>query len=436
MEEQREIFIKGAKEANGISEKIASDIFINIDKFANYGFNKSHAVAYSYVAYQTAYMKANYPTEFLAANLTHEFGNADKVSMFLEESRKMNIEVLPPDVNKPSVDFNVEGNKIIFGMKAIKNVGAPAVASLRKAREKLGRDFKSIYDMSANVDTRIINKRAYEGFVLSGGFDNLTGSRAQNYAAIEAALSYGSKYQSAKASMSGGLFGEETESIDIVEPALPDVKPWAPNVRLAKEREVLNFYLSDHPLRKLEVEYTSFATVHLGETNTFEGKEFVVAVGVVTEFRTKIDRSGREMAFFKIDDFSGSCECLMFSKVYSEYGDCIKPESTVLVKGNLESTGDSIKIHAESAFPLSEARDKFTAKILLTISSENHDKETVAKIKKIISEHTGSIPVYLRLQLEDGKKDFYLNQKVSLNDSLVSKIMALLGKNSIKYLSS
>jgi DNA polymerase III subunit alpha len=436
MKEQREIFIKGAKETNDISSKIASEIFDNIDKFANYGFNKSHAVAYSYVAYQTAYMKANYMPEFLAANLTHEFGNSDKVSMLLEECRKMKVEVLPPDVNMPSVDFNVDGNKIIFGMKAIKNVGAPAVESLKNAREKFGNNFKSIYDMASNIDTRIINKRAFEGFVLSGGFDRLTGSRAQNFAAIEAALSYGSKYQSAKASMSGGLFGDDSAVIDIEEPELPNVAKWPSNVRLAKEREVLNFYLSDHPLRKFELEYSSFANVHLGEAETFEGKEKVVAIGVVTEFRTKIDRSGREMAFFKIDDFSGSCECLMFSKNYSEFGDCLKPESTVVVRGNLESTGDSIKIHAEDAFPLEDAKSKLAKKILVTLNSENHNEETIAKIKKILSTHIGSIPVYLRLQTNEGKRNFYLNQKILISDSSIDDLIGLLGENSTKYLSS
>lgn len=436
MKEQRTQFIKGAKETNGISEKIANEIFDNIDKFANYGFNKSHAVAYSYVAYQTAYMKANYMPEFLAANLTHEFGNSDKVSMLLEECRKMKVEVLPPDVNKPSVDFNVDGDKIIFGMKAIKNVGAPAVESLKIAREQLGRDFTSIYDMASNIDTRIINKRAFEGFVLSGGFDNLTGSRAQNFAAIEVALSYGSKYQSAKKSMSGGLFGDDSDAIDIEEPELPNIEVWPPNVRLAKEREVLNFYLSDHPLRKFELEYNSFASVHLGEAETFEGKEFVVAVGVVTEFRTKIDRSGREMAFFKIDDFSGSCECLMFSKVYEEFGTCIVPESTVLVRGNLESTGDSIKIHAESAYPLEDSRNKFAKKVFLILNSENHNEYTISKIKKILTAHAGSIPVYLRLRTNGTKRDFYLNQKITISDSSISELINLLGENSLKYLSS
>ncbi|MBU0474040.1 MAG: DNA polymerase III subunit alpha [Bacteroidetes bacterium] len=436
MKEQREWFVKGAKETNNISAKIATEIFDNIDKFANYGFNKSHAVAYGYVAYQTAFLKANYLPEFLASNLTHEFGNSAKVSMFLEECRKMKIQVLPPDVNIPSVDFSVDGDKIIFGMKAIKNVGAPAVEALRLGREKLGRDFKTIYDVCSNVDTRIINKRALEGFVLAGGFDILVGTRAQNFAAIEAALAYGSKYQAAKESLSGGLFGEEDAVLDIEEPELPNIKPWPQNVRLAKEREVLNFYLSDHPLRKYELEYKSFASVHLGEAETFEGKEYVVAIGVVTEFRTKIDRSGKEMAFFKIDDFSGSCECLMFSKNYGEFGNCLIQESTVIVRGNIESTGDSIKIHVEDAFPLEEARAKFTKKILLNLNSESHNEETITKMKKILGTYSGSIPVYLRLHTNGTMRDFYLNQKISITESSISDLLNLLGENGIKYLSS
>jgi DNA polymerase-3 subunit alpha len=436
MKEQRARFIKGAKETHDISEKVASEIFDNIDKFANYGFNKSHAVAYSYVAYQTAYMKANYFPEFLASNLTHEFGNSDKVSMLLEECRKRKIEVLPPDVNKPSVDFNVDGDKIIFGMKAIKNVGAPAVESLKVAREKLGRDFKTIYDMASNIDTRVINKRAFEGFVLSGGFDKLEGSRAQNFAAIESALSYGSKYQSAKASMSGGLFGDEESVIEIEEPKLPDIETWPANVRLAKEREVLNFYLSDHPLRKYELEYKSFASVHLGEPETFEGKEHVVAVGVVTDFRTKIDRSGKEMAFFKIDDFSGSCECLMFSKNYGEYGLCITPESTILVRGVIESSGDTIKLHVDDAFALNEAKGKFAKKLLLYINSEKHTHETIATIKETLNNHVGSIPVYASVKVDNSKRNFYLNQKVNLSDTLIKELRRILGKGGVKYLSS
>ncbi len=151
---------------NGITKKIAEEIFVAIDKFANYGFNKSHAVAYSFVAYQTAYLKAYYTPEFLAANLTNEFGNKNKVSNFLEDCRKLKIEVLPPDINSPSVYFNVDDGKIRFGMCAIKNVGVGAVEEIERSRKTLGRNFTSLFDFCANVDTRTVNKRGLEGLIL------------------------------------------------------------------------------------------------------------------------------------------------------------------------------------------------------------------------------------------------------------------------------
>lgn len=433
MAQQKKKFIEGAVK-NNISTKIAEKIFVHIDKFANYGFNKSHAVAYSFVAYQTAFLKANYLPEFLAANLTNEFGNTAKVTLLLEECRKMRVTVLPPDVNKPSVFFNVEDGKVIFGMSAIKNVGPNAVEELKRAREELGRNFTSIYDLSSYVDTRIVNKRGLEGLVLAGGFDTVKGSRAQNFAAIEDALNYGSKYQSVKESMSNSLFGDSDEKLDITEPELPDLPPWDSTVLLAKERETLGFYLSDHPLRKFELEYGSFASVHLGEADTFESKEFVMAVGVVTETRTKIDRSGRTMAFFKLDDLSGSCECLMFSKNYEEYGSCIKTESTVMVKGKIESSGDAIKLHVDESYPLEEVRNKFTKKILLYTDDKKHDNETIIKIKEILDEHLGDIPVYLSVKTNNGSRDFYLNQKIKIEDAAINKIIELLGKGGIKYL--
>jgi len=433
MAQQKKKFIEGAVK-NNIPEKVAEDIFVHIDKFANYGFNKSHAVAYSYVAYQTAYLKANYLPEFLAANLTNEFGNTSKVTLLLDECRKMHVQVLPPDVNKPSVYFNVEDGKIIFGMSAIKNVGPNAVEELKSSREKLGRDFTSIYDLCANVDTRVVNKRVLEGLVLAGGLDTLKGTRAQNFAAIEDALNYGSKYQSVKESMSNSLFGGTDESLEIEEPELPDIPPWDFGVLLAKERETLGFYLSDHPLRKFELEYNSFATVHLGEPDTFGNKEFVVAVGVVTEMRTKIDRSGRTMVFFKLDDLTGSCECLMFSKNYEEYGTCIKTESTVMVKGRVESSGDAIKLHVEESYPLEEVREKFTTKLLLLTDEKKHDSETIQKIKVILDEHMGDTPVYLSVRMNGGKRDFYLDQKIKLETEAIKKLTNLLGENGLRYL--
>ena len=432
MAEQKEKFVKGAVE-NKIPEKTAAEIFDAIDKFANYGFNKSHAVAYSVVAYQTAYLKAHYLEEFLAANLSNEYGNPDKVTILLEDCRKMKVKVLPPDINNPSIKFNVDRGRIIFGMAAIKNVGVNAVAEIQNAHNKAGRKFKSIYDFCSCVDTRVVNKRVLEGLVLAGAFDSLGGARSQNFAAIEEALSFGSKVQEAKDSQAGGLFEADHSAIEIHEPELPKIAPWDSKERLSKERQVLGFYLSDHPLRKYESEYYSFANVYLGEPETFKLNEVVRACGVITDIRTRMDKQGRQMAFFKLDDFSGSCECLTFSKTYKEYEQHIFDEATVIVKGMLESSGDAVKLNVDEVIPLADAKAKLTRRIGIVVDAKQHNEETIGKIKKVFENHEGSIPVSLRVMNGKGYRDFYLSYKVNPTDEAVAKLIKLLGDDSVRY---
>lgn len=432
MKRQKTKFVEGAVK-NKIPKKIAEEIFVVIDKFANYGFNKSHAVAYSFVAYQTAYLKANYTAEFLAANLTNEFGNPDKVTLLLEDCRKMKIPVMVPDVNKPSVKFVVEDKKIVFGMSAIKNVGVNAVKEIERAYKELGRNFKSIYDFTINTDTHLVNKRALEGLVLSGAFDSVKGTRAQNFAAIENALSFGNKVQSANLNQKESLFGEADESFEIEEPELPIVEEWTHKEQLAKERESLGFYLSDHPLRKFETEFNSFSTIKLGDPETFKNVEVVRACGVVTSLRTRIDKSGRNMAFFKLDDFTGSCECIMFGKVYSEHGELIVPESTIMVMGKLESSGDAIKLHAEDVLDLSKAAQKLTKSVAILLDIENHNDKTIQQLKNLFEANPGNITVVLYLRTNGSSKRFILDYKISISHSLVEDIKNLLGDESIAF---
>ncbi len=432
MEDQKIKFIEGSKR-NNIPVKIAERIFKLIHEFANYGFNKSHSVAYSLVAYQTAYLKAHYLPEFLAANLKNEYQNTDKITTFLEDCRKLKVNVLPPDINNPSVHFDVDNGSIVFGMCAIKNVGVGAVEEIKNKHEKLGRDFKSLFDFCSNVDTRIVNKRALEGLVLAGAFDKLEGSRSQFFQAIEEALAFGSKVQSSKIEQTNSLFGELDGSMDIIEPSLPEAQPWSDKELLAKERQVLGFYLSDHPLRKYEIAYRSFATVHLGEPETFNYNDTVVACGVITEIRTKIDKSNNQMAFFKIDDFTGSCECLMFSKPFKEFGTCIKEESTVLIKGKLESSGDTVKFHVEEAVSLEDASKRMTKKILLFFDPSKQNENAVTELKNIFESHHGDTPVYLLLYQKKKVRQFYIDYKVRLSESLINKITSILGENNIKF---
>jgi DNA polymerase III subunit alpha len=431
MKEQKTKFTDGAVK-NGISKKIAEEIFEAIDKFANYGFNKSHSVAYSYVAYQTAYLKAHYPPEFLAANLKNEFGNASKVTNFLEDCRKLKIPVLPPDVNSPAVYFDANEGKIRFGMSAIKNVGIPAVEEMIRSKEKIGRNFTSIFDFCLNVDTRIINKRGLEGLVLAGAFDSIEKNRASLFMAVEAALEFGHKAQNSKLMAENSLFGGMNE-IKISEPSLPYVEPWSAKEQLAKEREVIGFYISEHPLRKYEVEYKSFATIHFGETEKLENMDVVRGCGVITELKTKIDKSGRTMAFFTIDDFSGSCETLMFSKVYEEFGRYVKEEECVFIVGRPESSGDAIKIHIEKVIPLEEAREKFTESININIDKKKNKPEKIAELKPVLEKHKGSIPLYFHLYNNGSKPKKFLAKefRIKLSEDFIHSVTDILGEDSV-----
>jgi DNA polymerase-3 subunit alpha len=431
MKEQKNKFIKGAL-ANNISKKVAEDIFKAIDKFANYGFNKSHAVAYSYIAYQTALLKAYYTPEFLAANLTNEFLNTDKVTKYLEDCRKLKIEILSPDVNNPSVNFDVEDGKIRFGLSAIKNVGKGAVEEIIRSRNELGRDFSSIFDFCMNVDTRIVNKRALEGLVTAGAFDSIISNRASLFMAIESALDLGHKVQNSKLVSEESLFGESAE-IKISEPELPYAEPWSEKEKLAKEHKVVGFYVTGHPLHKFDIEYKCFANFQIGETENLKEIENVRSIGVITEVRTKMDRAGNKMAFFTIDDFSGSCECLMFAKVYSEFGKYVVQEEPVFVVGNLESSGDTVKMHVNKLLPLELARKELSKSIRLIINKEKTSPEKLAELKPVLQANKGKVPVYLQLNSNGIKGCLYsLNEsRVELSNSFFNKVQDLLGEDSI-----
>ena len=435
MKEQSKKFISGAAK-NGISEKAAKEIFEAIDKFANYGFNKSHAVAYSYVAYQTAYLKAHFTPEFLAANLTNEFGNSNKVTAFLEDCRKLKIDVLPPDVNNPSVHFDVENGTIRFGMSAIKNVGIQAVEEIIKSKKKLGRNFKSIFDFCSNVDNRIVNKRSVEGLVFAGAFDSIENNRARLFSAVGDALEFGHKSQNSNLSLENSLFGN-AEDIKISEPKMMEVKPWTMKEMLGKEREVVGFYISGHPLSKYEIEYKSFATIRLGETEALEeSDQSVYACGVINDLRTKIDRAGKDMAFFKLDDFSGSCECLIFSKVYEKCYKSLSEENVVFVVGKLESSGDAIKLQVENLLSMEAAREELVQSVKIFIDRGKNIAEEIIQLKKILHKYEGTLPVYIHLNGNGSKpKLFSLPEyRAKVSEGFIKDVITLLGEDSISLL--
>jgi DNA polymerase-3 subunit alpha len=432
MKEQKTKFIAGA-DAMGISKKIAEEIFVSIDKFANYGFNKSHAVAYSYIAYQTAYLKAHYPSEFLAANLTNEFESTDKVSNFLEDCRRLNIKVLPPDVNNASVNFDVTDGTIRFGMSAIKNVGKNAVEEIIKARNKLERNFISIFDFCINVDTRLVNKRTIEGLVTAGSFDSMDTNRASLYNAVEKALEFGGKMQHSVFSNENSLFGG-IQDLEITEPELQDINPWSEKERLGKEREAVGFYISGHPLHKYDVEYNSFTNFHIGKDKNINEEEVVKVCGVITGVRKKIDKSGKDMAFFTIDDFSGSCECIMFSKIFANDGRYVEEEESVLVVGRLESSGDAVKIHVNKLLPLDRAREDLSKSINIHINKDVVSADKISLLKPILENNKGNTPVFLSLGKNGSRGSLYSlkEYRVKVSEDLIKEVTNLLGDGSLR----
>jgi DNA polymerase-3 subunit alpha len=267
--------------------------------------------------------------------------------------------------------------------------------------------------------------------VIAGAFDSANNNRASLFNSVELALDHAHKIQNSKLASGDSLFGGSTE-ITVPEPTLIPADAWIEKERLAKEREVVGFYVTGHPLRKYEVEYKSFANFHIGEAEETDEIENVRACGVITDVRTKIDKSNKQMAFFTIDDFSGSCECLMFSKVYAEYGKYVQKEEPVFVIGNLESSGDAVKMHVNKLLPIELARNELSGSIRINISKEKVPPEKLLELQSILEKYSGKTPVFIQLFTNGSRSSVYAlkNHRVNLSTELFNKLTELFGEDS------
>lgn len=335
-------FTSGAA-SNGISDSLATEIFNLILKFASYGFNKSHSLAYSYLAFQTAYLKAHYTAEFLAANMSAELNDLKKIVQLIEEAKKFGFTVIPPNINKSFSTFTVEEKKIIFGLSAIKNVGSSVVDSIISARED--KPFESLFDFVTRVDNKSLNKRGLEALICSGAFDCLeNGTRAQMFAAIEISLEYAKTVAGSQEESMDSLFGEDVNSMTISEPSLPMVKDWTELERLQKEKEFLNFYVSGHPMGRYILEHHALSTFTFDKIDeSFHGKDVQVC-GLITENRTRIDKSNRTIAFPTLEDMYGRIELVLWADIYEQYRELIDVGELLCIQGEFDFGEESAKI--------------------------------------------------------------------------------------------
>ena len=432
MAKQKKEFVEGAIK-KGIDRKSAGDIFDLIEKFASYGFNKSHSVAYSVLAYQTAYLKAHFPAEYMAATMTSEVADTDKIVVLTDDCRKLGIPVLPPDVNEGNVTFVVKQKSIRFGLSAIKNVGISAVEAIVRSRDEKG-PFVDIFDFCARVDLRIVNKKTLESLIQAGAFDSLHGNRAQLFEIVEKAIGHGQTVQEHSGKGQSNLFESSTAKLDM-KPALPIVDAWKEHEILAREKAVLGFYLSGHPLDKFREEIEAFANARLGNASGVKTNTTVRACGIVAGVKRKIDKKGNTMAFVTLEDFTGKADCIVFSDAFQKYAGVLTPESMVMVIGKGETTGDLLKILVNEVIPMEKVRERFTKSISLSVNLDVISEDTIQQLRAIMERHRGKCSCYINV-VGGGlsKKSLYLARNVSVEPSaqFIALVKQLLGPASVR----
>jgi len=399
LEELKPEFIEGGKK-NGHPEEILEKVWKDWEAFAAYAFNKSHSTCYAYIAYQTAYLKAHYPAEYMAAVLSNNMNDIKSVSFFMDECKRAGIEVLSPDINESFYKFavNKEG-AIRFGIGAIKGVGANAVAAIVAERKENG-PYKSIFDVTKRVDLRAANKKAFDGLILSGGFDSFKEtSRAQYYELdergqtfIEKAIRFGNKYQENKNSAQISMFGEASE-VQFDEPVIPECEPWGIMEKLSKEKEVIGIYISGHPLDDYKVEMKYFCNAPVSAFSNTEdilNKDLTIG-GIVTDVQHRISKNGKGWAAFTIEDYSEAHEFRMFSEDYLKFKHFLIPNSFLYIRISVRPgwrEGD-IRIQFNHVQMLQDVLEAQAKKITLQLNINDIDEKRIDSLEGIMKEHEG-----------------------------------------------
>ena len=330
----REKFIKGCKRHSDIDENLAGRIFEFIEPFAGYGFNKSHAAAYAWVAYQTAYLKANYPLPYFAALMSSMTSNTDKLVEYIDEAKKMGISVLPPDVNASLIDFTVVGDQIRFGLSAIKGVGEGAVQIILDARDAAG-PFKDVFELAKRVDNKQVNRRVFEALAKCGALDCLPGNRAQKLEALDTAMDIAAAESRDAELGQVSLFGEAAQMHHALTPTLPIVPPPNTTQALQWEKETLGIFVSGHPLADVAQALSRTGALDIKDLRSREEDSFVTVAGMVESVRRTLTKAGQQILIAKLEDTTGTCEVVVFSKLYTQVQNLFEPDKILIVKGRL-----------------------------------------------------------------------------------------------------
>lgn len=445
-----EEFLAGSTE-QGLSKKDAEELFGMIEKFAGYGFNKSHSTAYALIAYMTAYLKAHYPVEFMAALLSGDipgrnFKKKDSLVEHLEDCNRMNIEVVPPDVNTSGVDFTVADGKIFFGLSAIKACGGPASAAIETARNKDGA-FKNLFDFCERVDASQCNRSTVETLIRAGAMDSFGAKRSQLTAAIDRAIQAGAAVHADRRAGQMGLFDDvEEETSDDAAANLPDISEWEERQKLAAEKEVLGYYLSSHPLDEYKDVLQTYATHTAQQAAALPNKTEVVLGGMLSAIKhsnTKNPRPGSNVtryAMFDLEDLVGPMRCILWPEEFVESGHYVQADAIMFARGQIDKRpgSEEANVVVKELIPLEEAEQRFTRGIMIRVSQPKHGIESLDNLQEILRGYPGNCSVDLILCLDDGTKVSCRCQsvKVGPNVELRRRVDDLLGPGNFRMVGS
>ncbi|MCH7960117.1 MAG: DNA polymerase III subunit alpha, partial [Candidatus Hydrogenedentes bacterium] len=433
MAQQKTKFVEGCLK-NGLDEALAQTLYGKIETFAGYGFNKSHSMAYAFVAYQTAYLKAHFPAEFMAALLTSESGNLDKIAIYVEECRRLNINVLPPDVNHSHLHFHAEGDTIRFGLLAIKNVGEAPANGVVQERLENG-PYKDIYDFCERLDAHWINRRLVESLNNAGAFEESNWSRAEIDVSIERAMEEAQIVQRERASGQGSLLdllGPDDPSASLHE--RPHIQAWTDAETLAREKLVLGLYVSSHPLEQYRSLLNRFTTPGLDTLDQFRERQDVIVGGILSEIKLHTTVKGKRMAFVTLETLEGSRELTIFSDTFEEHRALIVQDTVLIIPAVVNYRNGQAGLIASDIIPIEKAEKRLAKALHLRLNPETMKNGRIEELAHLLGARPGSCDVYLHYQTEaDVQVTVHATSscRVTITDELVLQVTDALGSDGV-----
>lgn len=432
-------FLAQAKEKGHNEEKL-DKVWKDWEAFASYAFNKSHSTCYAWIAYQTAYLKAHYPAEYMAAVLSNNMNDIKQVTFFMEECRRMGLNVLGPDVNESFYKFTVNDKGAIrFGMGAIKGVGGNAVKTI-VAQRKDGK-YKSVFDLAKRIDLRAANKKAFENLALAGGFDGFDTHRAQYFheegdgiTFLEKVIRYAAKFQENENSAQVSLFGDASE-VQIPEPQVPPCEEWGAMKKLKQEKEVVGIYISGHPLDDFKIELDAFcncSTLDLNDLSPFVGKELTIG-GIVSEVQHRVSKNGKGWAIFTLEDYNDSCELRIFGEEYLKFRHFLVPNSFIYARIYIKDgwvnrdTGKKSdpRMQYNAMQMLHDVMDQYAKKLTIQLTLEEVQEDRIDSLKDLIKQHKGDHSLHFVIYEMQEKLKLQMNsrrQKVKISNELLEEL--------------